>query len=132
MSQRKTPRCLHDAHNLGYRSAIAVGTAPAAIPRPGEAMALRPCLTCGQLTTTTRCPTCTVSYDQRRRARRGNRYGGDHQALRRQWAQHIDATGYRCARGGELWPPGAPFHLDHLDDGRLAPSCPAHNSAAHR
>src|SRR5574343_94611 len=111
MSQRKTPRCLHDAHNLGYRSAIAVGTAPAAIPRPGEAMALRPCLTCGQLTTTTRCPTCTANYE-----------------LRRQWAPIVAAGGVPCARCGQ--PITGAWDLDHLPDGTSRPSHPSGNRAA--
>lgn len=93
-------------------------------------MALRPCLTCGQLTTTTRCPTCTAGYDRQRRARRGNRYGGDHQQLRRQWAPIVAAGGVPCARCGQ--PIAGAYDLDHLPDGTSRPSHPSCNRAAHR
>lgn len=91
------------------------------------------CLACGALGPWGRAGRCDehrIAKDRRRQAKRGDRYGAQHQRLRKAWDALVQGGQVRCARGGELLEPGAPWHLDHLPDGTSRPSCAAHNSAA--
>lgn len=45
------------------------------------------------------------------------RYGAEHRALRKTWAQRVQAGAVSCWRCGEWIPPGSRWHLGHSDDG---------------
>jgi hypothetical protein len=50
-------------------------------------------------------------------------YGQVHQALRKQWAEKVEAGEVSCARCGRWIPPGTRWHLghNHLGAGYLGP-----------
>lgn len=87
-------------------------------------MAKTVCLDCGAITNGSRCPECASRKDRKRQAARGDRYGQDHRALRREWLPHVRAGIVACTRCGELIRPDDPFDLDHRPHG----SFPAHQA----
>jgi hypothetical protein len=62
-------------------------------------MPMRPCLDCGALTPTTRCPTCTGTRDRARGTRQQRGYGREYERERERAL--IDAT--HCATCGVLF-----------------------------
>lgn len=96
----------------------------------GWGMARR-CLTCGVLTTATRCPTCSKAKDRARNARRSH-YGGSYQARRAALLEQARATNAPCSLCGEAiayhlaWPHPLSFTADHVragdPDSPLAPT----------
>lgn len=100
-------------------------------------MPLIHCIACRQVCPANRsgrCERCRLAKQRQtdrapaRAAVKAERYDADYRAERRLWEPIVAVDGYRCARGGEHHPPGAPFDLDHIN-GTLAPSCPPHNRA---
>ena len=91
-------------------------------------MTKRPCLTCGTPTTNTRCPNCTRLADRQRQQAKSNRYGPEHQALRRAWKPHVETGLINCTRCGTLIAPNDTWALDHRPDG----SYPAHTLCNNR
>lgn len=87
-------------------------------------MAKTVCLDCGAITNGSRCPDCASRKDRKRQAARGDRYGQDHRALRREWLPHVRAGTVICCRCPDLIKPGEPWDLDH----RMNGSFPAHAS----
>lgn len=90
----------------------------------------RLCLTCRALIAGgTRCATCQRARSRARWHEHGAKlYDGAFVAARKAWRPIVATHGFICARGGEPWPPGSKFDLDHIGGG-LRPSCPAHNRA---
>lgn len=78
-----------------------------------------------------------TSTDPRSTTAKG--YGSEHQKLRARWGPLVATGTVRCAIGGELLKPGAPWHLahsDHPDAHRLGlyagPACARHNNGTNR
>jgi hypothetical protein len=59
-----------------------------------------------------------AEYEARKRRPASQGYGQDHQRLRAQWAQRVDAGEVSCARCARRIAPGTPWHLDHDDRDR--------------
>lgn len=91
----------------------------------------RPCLTCGRLTSGTRCPACEREHSAPRRAYKAQRYDAGYRAERARIARSMAAGAtYPCARGcGAILAHGSAWDLDHIG-GVLAPSCPRCNRSA--
>jgi hypothetical protein len=72
----------------------------------------------------------TRRWPEKKTADRG--YGGEHQRLRKEWRDRVDASAVLCARCKRLILPGQPWDLDHTDDraGYLGPSHARCNRAA--
>lgn len=82
---------------------------------------MRPCLTCGKLTTNSRCEPC----DKQAHAH----YRGDY--ARR--AKHIRETAIRCHLCGQGYKQDDPWTADHLIPGSTkSPLLPAHRSCNSR
>jgi hypothetical protein len=88
---------------------------------------VRLCLDCGDpfYGTGSRCGDCQRSKDRVRNHARGDRYGPEHQAERKQWSELVDAGSVNCCRCGTFIPPGTTWDLDHQEQG--TPSLPAHS-----
>lgn len=78
-----------------------------------------PCLDCG---ITCRGPRCPIHQRQHKA-----KYGGEHQALRKQWAPIVALGHTPCSRCGQ--PIIGPFDMDHID-GRDIPAHPRCNRGA--
>lgn len=85
-------------------------------------MAKTVCLDCGAITNGSRCDDCANRKDRRRQAARGDRYGAEHRALRKEWLTHVRAGIVTCTRCGEPISPSDDWDLDH----RMNGSFPAH------
>lgn len=81
----------------------------------------RPCITCGRLTTATRCPPCEQTRQRTRNAKRGDRYGAQHRRLRKAWGPLVARGIVPCARCNE-YITDQQWDLDHLPDGSERPS----------
>lgn len=83
----------------------------------------RPCLNCGQLTNTTRCPTCQHTHTQTTRAH----YRGNYKRR----SKHVRDNATTCHLCGQGWRPDDPWTADHLNPGDTSPDAillPAHRS----
>jgi hypothetical protein len=93
-------------------------------------VALKPCLGCGKLAASTRCPACTrLQYrarDQRRPSTAERGYGTAHQALRTQWKPRVEAGEATCWRCTQPILPGTPWDLGHDDEDRTRYRGPEH------
>lgn len=85
-------------------------------------MPTRPCLDCGALTLRTRCAIHEAERQHVRNARRAERYGAEHKAMRRQWLPLVARGTVDCARCDLPIAPGDQWQLDHLDNGTSRPS----------
>lgn len=79
-----------------------------------------------------RCDQHELARQRARNAARGDRYGPQHRASRREWEPTVAAGMTSCARCAFPILPGEVWHLDHLDDGVSRPSHARCNESARR
>lgn len=98
--------------------------------------ALRPCLDCGAITATSRCPGCTSARGKVRDRQRGTRqqrgYDAAHEADRRGWTPAVAAGHVACWRCGDPIQPGEPWDLGHDDRDRTVTRGPEHANRCNR
>lgn len=85
---------------------------------------MRTCLTpgCPRLTSRTHCDEHAHQANAAKLAKRGDRYGAQHQRLRRSWSEAVETGLVPCSRCGLPIDPAGGWDLDHRPWG----SEPAH------